>query len=380
MPAIHDLIGNADVFPILRSWDHFNHAGIAPFPTPVRRAVEHVVEVMQTDSAGMIDLFKQGLTLRDDAAGLMNADADEIAFVKNTAEGLSTAAFGRDWGEGDVIVTADVEYPANVYPWMELHDRHGVKLVSIPEETTADGRRAVSEDKILDAASDPKCKMVALSHVQWASGQRMDLAKIGAFCRGRGVIFCVDAIQSLGVAPVDVREMNIDYLAAGSHKWLMGGPGMGFFYCRKELLPETRPVLIGAGNVVNPMDWGEINYTLQDTAAKFECGSPNLVGLHALKASVGLLLAAGAGAIGAQVATLLDRLIEGAVGKGYTLVTPESRAGAACFTTPGGKPEKVLEVLRGRKIEVAAREGRLRVSPHFYNTVDQMDRLVEFLP
>ena len=380
MPAIQNLIGNADVFPILRSWDHFNHAGIAPFPTPVRRAVEHVVEVMQTDSAGMIDLFKQGLTLRDDAAELMNADADEIAFVKNTAEGLSTAAFGRDWGEGDVIVTADVEYPANVYPWMELHDRHGVKLVSIPEETTADGLRAVSEDKILDAASDPKCKMVALSHVQWASGQRMDLAKIGAFCRGRGVIFCVDAIQSLGVAPVDVREMNIDYLAAGSHKWLMGGPGMGFFYCRKELLPETRPVLIGAGNVVNPMDWGEINYTLQDTAAKFECGSPNLVGLHALKASVGLLMSAGAGAIGAQVATLLDRLIEGAVGKGYMLVTPESRAGAACFATPGGKPEKVLEVLRGRKIEVAAREGRLRVSPHFYNTVDQMDRLVEFLP
>ena len=379
-PVIDSLIGNPDVFPILRRWDHFNHAGIAPFPTPVRDAVAHVVDVMQTDSAGMIDLFMQGLSLRADAAKLLNADADEIAFVKNTAEGLSIPAFGRDWSAGDVIVTADAEYPANVYPWMELERRHGVRRVAVAEETTADGRRAVPEAKILDAASDPACRMVALSHVEWASGQRLDLAKIGAFCRERGIIFCVDAIQSLGVAPVDVRAMNIDYLASGSHKWLMGGPGLGFFYCRRELLPETRPVLVGAANVVNPMDWGDINYTLQDTAAKFECGSPNLAGLHALKASVGLLLSAGIGNVHAQVAALHDRLIDGAAAKGYTLITPDSRAGAVCFTTGGVAPEAVLQSLRENKIEVAAREGRLRISPHFYNTAEQMDRLVEHLP
>ena len=380
MAPIDDLIGNADVFPILRHWDHFNHAGIGPFCRPVREAIEHVTDVMQTNSGGIIDLFRQGLALRADAATLLNADADEVAFVKNTAEGLSIPAFGRDWAEGDVIVTAGVEYPANVYPWMELEARHGVRRVEVAEETTEDGRRAVPESKILEAAADPKCRMVALSHVQWASGQRMDLAKIGQFCRDRGILFCVDAIQSLGVVPVDVKAMNIDYLASGSHKWLMGGPGMGFFYCRRELLPETRPVLIGAGNVVNPMDWGDINYTLQETAAKFECGTPNLAGLHALRASVKLLLSAGLGAIHAQVSRLHERLIEGAAEKGYPCVTPEMRGGAVCFTTGGVKPEAVLEMLREHKIEVAAREGRLRVSPHFYNTLEQMDRLIEHLP
>jgi selenocysteine lyase/cysteine desulfurase len=322
--------------------------------------------------------------LRSLAATIINASKDEIAFVKNTSEGISIVAKGLDWQWGDGIVTTAVEYPANIYPWMEVARSHGARLVMVPEETDAAGRRIVPVEKILEAAADPRTRIVSLSHIEFASGQRHDIAKIGAFCREHKIIFNVDAIQSIGVVPVDVKAMHIDYLSADGHKWMLGPEGAGIFYCRQELLERTRPLMIGWMNVVNNQAYGDYDYTLQHSAMRFECGTYNVPGLLALRGSLELLHSAGIDAVAARVKTLTDRLIDKLMAKGYQVLSPRSSeqwSGVVSFTSPSHDHAEIVRRLRkSHQTEIALREGRLRVSPHFYNTEEQIDRLVEHLP
>jgi cysteine desulfurase/selenocysteine lyase len=249
--TFHSYIGNAEMFPVLKRWHFFNHAGVSPLPKVAGEAMR-AYTVQAQDGAYLGSTWYADIEkLRQSTATLMNADRDEVAFVKNTSEGISIVAQGIDWQWGDKIVSTNVEYPANVYPWMEQVRSHGVKLEQVPEEDDGHGRRFVSVEKIIEAARDPKCRLIALSHVEYASGQRLDLAPIGKFCRENGKLCSVDAIQSLGVLPIDVKAMNIDYLSADGHKWLLGPEGAGIFYCRRELIERTRPVLIGWMNVVD---------------------------------------------------------------------------------------------------------------------------------
>lgn len=385
-PSLRHLIGNAEAFPVLKHWDFFNHAGVSPLPRVAADALRTYAR--QAEEVAYLDTgwYRQIEQLRVAAAGLMNAHRDEVAFVKNTSEGISIVAGGIDWQYGDRIVTTNVEYPANVYPWMEAVRTRGCKLVMVEEQTDANGARHVPVEKILEAASDPKTKLVTLSHVEFASGQRHDLAKIGAFCRQNGKLFCVDAIQSFGVLPVDVREMHIDFLAADGHKWLLGPEGAGVFFCRRELIEHVRPVLIGWMNVIDAQNYGSYDYTLRPDAGRFECGTYNVPGLLAFKASLDLLTALGPGALAQRLRELTDRLITGVVSKGYRVVSPRDKwqwSGIVSFIDPSPTPnhEQVFRTLRQQhKTEIALREGRLRVSAHFYNTEEQIDRLIDHLP
>jgi selenocysteine lyase/cysteine desulfurase len=256
----------------------------------------------------------------------------------------------------------------------------------VAEETdAATGARHVPLEKILEAASHPKTRLVTISHVEYASGQRHDVAKIGAFCRERNILFCVDAIQSLGVLPVDVKAMNVDFLAADGHKWLLGPEGAGVFYCRKELVERMRPLMIGWMNVIDALNYGKYDFTLRPDAGRFECGTHNIAGLLALKASVELLNALGVGMIAQRVRELTDRLMAGLSGKGYSIVSPRDKwqwSGIVSFVAKNPDDhERIFQALRREhRTEIATREGRLRASPHFYNTEQQMDRLAEHLP
>ena len=218
MRDIATLIGNADEFPILRTWDFFNHAGVTCIPKCAADALRDYAH--QAETAAYIDAgwYAKLDHLRAMTARLINAHKDEIALVKNTSEGIATVARGLSWNLGDRIVTANVEYPANMYPWMDVAKREGVELITVAEEADARGYRSVSIEKILEAAEHPRTRLVALSHVQFASGQRLDVARIGQFCRDRQILFCLDAIQTLGVLPMDVKAMNIDFLSADGHK------------------------------------------------------------------------------------------------------------------------------------------------------------------
>jgi selenocysteine lyase/cysteine desulfurase len=379
-----ELVGNVEAFPILRHVDFFNHAGVSPLPHAGAEALR--LYSRQAESAAYLgsnwhqDIEK----LRQSAAALLNAHRDEIAFVKNTSEGISIVANGLDWQFGDKIITTAVEYPANIYPWMETVRHRGVKLVMVPEEDAEGGSRLIPLEKILEAASDPRTRLISLSHVEFASGQRHDLLRIGEFCAQRKIRFCVDGIQSLGIIPVDVKSMQIDYLSADGHKWLLGPEGAGIFYCRRELLEHTRPLMIGWMNVVNAQNYGDYDYTLRADAGRFECGSYNVPGLLAFKASLELLQSAGIDPIGQRLKLLTDILIAGLKKKGYQVISPrESQqwSGIVSFASPVHSHDQIFtDLRRNHKIEIAVREGRLRCSPHFYNTESQIDKLVDALP
>lgn len=381
---LKDYVGNVEAFPILRNWDFFNHAGVAPLPRAASQAFEKYAAEAQSQAYLNTSWFADIEVLRKSAATLMNATHREIAFIKNTSEGISIIANGIDWQWGDVIVTTAVEYPANIYPWMDVARAHGAKLVMVPEEDSPDGARIVPIEKILKAADDPRCRLVALSHVEYASGQRHDLMRIGQFCRENHKLLAVDAIQTLGIIPIDVRAMNIDYLSADGHKWLLGPEGAGVFYCRQELIERTRPLMIGWMNVIDNQNFGHYDFTLKSDAGRFECGSYNVPGLLALKPSLEMLLQLGTEHIANRLHHLGDHLIAGLVAKGYKIVSPRGLGqwgGAVSFTSPAHDHGEIFRKLRkDHQTEIALREGRLRVSPHFYNTEAQLDRLIEHLP
>jgi cysteine desulfurase / selenocysteine lyase len=340
----------------------------------------------QAQSAGYLSAgwYQDIEKLRLDSAALLNAHRDEIAFVKNTSEGISIVANGIDWQYGDRIITTNVEYPANIYPWMEVARSRGAKLILVEEEDGPDGTRHVPMENILMAASEPRTRLITLSGVEFASGQRHDLARIGQFCAERKILFCVDAIQSLGILPIDVRAMHIDYLSADGHKWLLGPEGAGIFYCRRELIDHTRPLMVGWMNVTDALNYGTYDYTLRPDAGRFECGSHNVPGLLALKASLQMLQSIGIPQISRRIKLLGDQLITGLKSKGYRIVSPRTGdqwSGIVSFVSPTLNHEKIFQDLRkDHHVEIASRERRLRCSPHFYNTEEEIQRLIKALP
>ena len=360
-----------------------NHAGVAPVP---QRTADAMIQFAReaAESAYMEGhWYKQIEELRTLAAGLINVTREEIALVKNTSEGLGIVAGGVNWKEGDRIVTSAVEYPSNAYPWIDLSRRLGVELICVPERVRGDGARIIDLAELLAAADTPRTRMVTLSHVEFGSGFRNDLMAIGRFCRQRGILFCVDAIQSLGVLPLDAQAMNIDFLSADGHKWLLGPEGAGIFYCRRELIEHTHPPLIGWMNVVGALDYDHIDFHLRADAGRFECGSWNVPGFLGLKASIELLQEEGLEAVTQRVKILTDQLVSGLRGKGYAVVSArdgESWSGIVSAVPPAGDPAAIAASLRKQRVEIAVRGGRLRFSPHFYNTEAQVDRVLSLLP
>jgi selenocysteine lyase/cysteine desulfurase len=382
--ALQPYVGNTDLFPVLRHWSFFNHAGVAPITAPAAAALRKYSDEAEHGAYLFTSWYAEIQQLRALCAGLINAEPREIAFIKNTSEGLSIVSHGLDWQWGDRIVTTDIEYPANIYPWMEVVRARGAKLVMVKEEIAPDGRRHVPVEKILEEAANPRTRLVSLSHVEFASGQRHDIAKIGALCRSKGKLLCVDAIQSVGVLPVDVKAMQIDYLSADGHKWMLGPEGAGFFYCRGALIERTRPLMIGWMNVINAMAYGSYDYTLRSDAGRFECGTYNVPGLLALKASLEIIRNAGITAVATRVKHLTDHLERGLISRGYGIVSPRAAqqwSGIVSFFSMKHRHEEIVRTLRKEhQVELAVREGRLRASPHFYNTNEQIDRLLELLP
>ena len=378
-------IGNARHFPVLGHWDFFNHAAVAPLTRAAADALRAYAGQAETVAYLDTGWYRDIAALRESVARLIGATKEEIAFVKNTSEGIATVAGGLDWAAGDRIVNAGGEYPANVYPWMEAVRSRGCELVSVPQEVGEDGTLRVTTEAVIRAADHPRTRLVALSHVQYATGQRHDLATIGAFCRGHGILFCVDAIQTLGALPVDVRGMHIDYLSAGGHKWLLGPEGTGVFYCRAELMERTKPALVGWMNVADPLNYGKIDYTLRGDARRYEPGSYNVAGLLALKASVNLLATVGIDAVSQRIRVLTDRLIARVTARGYRIASPRGDgewSGIVSFAANDPADHQLVwrRLRAEHRTELAVRDGRLRCSPHFYNTDEQIDRLIDRLP
>ena len=286
-------------------------------------------------------------------------------------------ANGLSWKTGDNVVISKAEFPANVYPWQALRSR-GVEVRMAIEE---DGRIPLDQ---LIGLIDSRTRLVAVSSVQFASGYRTDLASLGAFCQGKGVFLCVDAIQSLGVLPVDVNAMKIDFLAADGHKWLCAPEGCGLFYVRKELQGHLRPTSIGWMSMKCAHDYGRTQFEFFDDIRRFDSGSYNLMGIYALGGAIDMFLEIGIEHIAARVMFLTDRLVAGVRDKGYRVISSRQAgegSGIVALRSDSHDHDEIQRHLQGEhRIVIAVRNGRLRISPHIYNTIKEIDRLIEVLP
>ena len=366
-----------DEFPITRNYNFQNHAAVAPV---CRRAADAAREYFtHAEQYGYLNggFYKRADRVRARLAELMGGNPDEVTFIKNTSEGLSLVANGLTWSTGDNVVISNAEFPANVYPWQALRSR-GVQVRMVLEE---DGRIPI--EQVIEMI-DSRTRVVAISSVQFASGFRTDLATLGQYCQSKGVLLCVDAIQSLGVLPIDVEAMGIDFLAADGHKWLCAPEGAGIFYVRKQLQGHLKPTSVGWMSVKEPWNFSKYNFEFADSAKRYDSGSYNLPGIFALGAAGDLVFEIGIEKIANRILTLTDRLVAGLKDKGYRIVSsraPTEASGIVAFTSDIHDHETIQRHLQTEhRIVIAVRSGRLRASPHMYNTEREIDQLVETLP
>ncbi|MBN1163147.1 MAG: aminotransferase class V-fold PLP-dependent enzyme, partial [Candidatus Krumholzibacteriota bacterium] len=260
-------------FPVTENYIYFNHAAVSPLSTRVSKAVAGVSEYFLREGILCLEKVTGRISeVRQAAAEFIGAQSEEIAFIRNTTQGVLLAANGIRWNLGDNVVMPAIEFPANVYPWMGLTSR-GIELRMVePEE----GR--VSADMLMDVCDD-RTRVITVSLVQFSTGYRIDLEKLGRFCREKGIYLFVDAIQALGALEVSVKKWQIDFLSAGGQKWLLAAPGIGIYYCRRELLEELDIPNPGWTGVIDPEEFLDYNYTYRRDATRFEEGCHNFHGL-----------------------------------------------------------------------------------------------------
>jgi selenocysteine lyase/cysteine desulfurase len=364
-------------FPITRHYNFMNHAAVAPMSGPAAETMAGFAREMAEAAYLRGTYYRAAEHVRQTAAKLIHADPMEVTFIKNTCEGINFVANGIPWVTGDNVVSTTMEFPANAYPWMNLQQR-GIALKRVAEE---DGR--IPFDRIVSAI-DNRTRIVAVSAVQWSNGFRLDLTRLGEVCKEKGVLFLVDAIQALGVHPIDVRSMNIDFLASDGHKWLCGPEGAGIFYCKKELIGHIKPTCLGYMCMKHTYDSPKMEIDLREDARRFDSGVYNLAGICALGASLDLFLEVGIENIQVRIRKLTDLLIEGVRDKGWKIHSPRTAtewSGIVAFSSDKHDHDAVRKHLRNEfKIVLACRMGRLRASPHFYATEEEIRQLVEALP
>lgn len=370
---------STQAFPILGEMDFFNHAGVAPLSAAASDAMVNYARHTASKAYIQGGWYKQAQHIKGLAARMVNApDASNIAYVPSTSAGLSLLAKGLDWRRGDNVIITSIEFPANRYPWQDL-ERLGVELIEIDPQQ--DGR--IDVEDILEAITD-RTRVVSLSHVQFSSGFRIDLREISNMVHRAGGLLCIDAIQSVGAMPVDVQKWGVDFLSADSHKWMLGPEGCGFVYCENDLIQMLHPGVVGWMNMPIRKEYTDYRFELHTDARRFEPGSYNLAGIMAMGASLELLLETGLENVWSKIQTLTDHLCEGLNAKGYKVFSPRGpneKSGIVSFNAPDtSSHQAIFESLEKQNIHIALRQGRLRVSPHFYNTIEQMDRLVAALP
>ena len=364
-----------ELFPVTRQLVYLNHAAVGPLSTRAYVAIE--AQARDQRDYGALHWrawYAEYDLLRAAAARLLNADANEIAILKNTSEGLSFVAEGYPWREGDNVITTDLEFPSNATPWKALQ-RRGVECRVL---RSRDGAYAPVD---IEGLIDDRTRIVTVSSVAFHNGFVADLDAIGAICARRGVLLCVDAIQSLGVLPIDVRRSNISFLAADGHKWLCATEGAAIFYVAAEHRQKLQVLENGWTNIDRRGKFIECPTDLLPDARRFEAGSLNTNGIYALRAALDLLFETGIESIAAEVLRITNHLATELEKAGWTIGSPRPiRSGILGATPPtveSGTLMRIHRHLEEHGIITAPREGMIRFSPHFYNDETDVARVIE---
>lgn len=373
MPS-YDINHYRSLFPHIKlGLTYLDHAAVGPFSKPVNDAIlDYIRRKSETELNIFFNFLKTVAATKEQIGTLINSQKERIAFTDNTTNGLNILAAGLDWKSGDRIVLTDMEFPANVNPFLN-QKRHGVEIDFVKNKNG----KILMED--MERAITPRTRVLSISHVQFLHGLRSDLAPIGELCREKGVVFCVDAIQSAGVVPIDVRAMKIDFLSCGCQKWLLAPEGVGFIYVSEETQEKIRQAHLGwTSNRDFFSDFLRYRVELDPTARRYENSTYNCAGIAGLHASLSMILEIGVPNITGHLGQLTNSAIERLRRTSWELLTsvePQERAGIVTFRPPNAKA--MFERLKSKNITVSLREGCIRLSPHFYNTEEDVSAALE---
>ena len=364
------------LMPVAERWAYLDHAAVAPIPRPTAEEVHKWAEQATYDGElACPEWYEKVDEVHSLTARMIGSHPEEVALVSNTSHGINIVAFGLDWRAGDNVVFPGHEFPTNQYPWMALRDL-GVearRVMPRPDKPLLD---------VLREACDHRTKLIAISWVQYLDGYRIDLDQACELAHQFGALLCLDAIQGLGVFPIDVGRTPVDFLAADGHKWLLGPEGAGVLFVRREHLDRLRPIGVGWHSVVHARDFSRIELQLKPSAARFEGGTHNVVGAIGLRASLEILLQFGADRISRRILSLTDYACEKLAELGAVIVSDRSesaKSGIVAFELPEIDPAFVRKKCLEAGVVLSVRGGKIRISPHAYNNEDDIDRLTEVI-
>jgi len=357
-------------------WAYLDHAAVAPLPTKTRETVEQwAADFSECGDVHWPNWAMRLESLRQLAARRFGATEHEIALVHSTTEGISLVAEGYPWRDGDNVVLFEREFPSNLYPWMNLAQR-GVEVRFVP---TCDERYDLAD---ADRLCDARTRIVSVSWIGYATGWRSDLDALTEIAHRHGALLFVDAIQGLGVFPLDVSRSEIDFFAADGHKWLLGPEGAGLLFVRRRHLDLLRPLGIGWNSVKHAGEHDRIELDLKETAGRYEGGTPNMVGHCGLGSSLGLLATRSWEDLAARVCDISQQACERLLSLGATIASDRSeehRSGIVSFTFPDVDLAMLRRGCIDASVVLSHRAGRLRISPHAYNNPDDIERLIDAL-
>ncbi len=368
-----------EMFPVCARKIFLSHAAVTALPLPVARAMTDYIQVSCENPQEFEDVLRAIADCRKLAAEFIHGHADEIALLGPTSLGLSLFANGIPWRQGDEILCYLGDYPANVYPWIDLR-RRGVTVKYLAPRNPGE----ITPELVSDALS-PRTRLVALASCNFLTGFRIDIDAIGSLLGEKGVLFSLDAIQTLGAFPVSVK--HVDFLSADAHKWMLGPLAIGIVYVKKERFDLLRPTLLGAWNIESP------NFITQDkvefvkTARRYEPGALNVAGIYGMHAAISMLMDAGPDAVAARIVDLQTRLVENLGSLGFQILSPQGAtngSGIVTFSHPRESMSSLFRTLEKNGVSASLRFDSggaefIRLSPHFYNTTAELDQVVDLL-
>lgn len=367
------------MFPATEKYTYLNSAAVSPLPSVSVEAVQSQLrDVSENGSANYNDWIQTKMRARTLIAEMLNVKTEQIAFMRNTSDGFASVANGLDWRAGGNIVTFAKEFPANFYAWRRIRDKYDVELRLCPER---EGR--IETEEFINLI-DSDTKLVSISVVQFASGFRADLERIGAAARKVDALFAVDIIQGFGAMPFDLPAQYVDVAAGASHKWLCSPEGCGILYLSERARQRIEPTLVGWISVEDAWNFEDYEQSFKSNALAWETGTGGISLFYGLEQSLKLLRKTGAEDIREYLENLTDYLCELLAGKDYEIISSrqkEEKSQIVCIKSRNNLTStEIAKHLENEKIIVSPRGDRLRIAPHFFNNQADIERLIEFLP
>jgi cysteine desulfurase/selenocysteine lyase len=365
-------------FPVTEHHIYMNHAAVAPLPQACVDGMQAYLQELAAHGAARYPApIANVLTdVRSLGARLLGTSPSHVFVVRSTTQGLGLCVTGLPWTPGDNVVLADKEFPANVRPWMPLA-RRGVQVRRVPQR---DGRIDLQD---LRQRVDGRTRVVSLSFVQFLSGFRLDLEGVASLCRQHDALFVVDGIQGVGAFPIEVERQGVDFLSADGHKWMLGPEGVGIGYASPRALERMVPAVEGWLSVERPFDFFDLDQPLKTTAARFEEGAHNVAGLYGFVESLRLLETYGTDAVAQRILELTDVLADGLRARGWDVLSPRDcvgeKSGIVLCARDGVAPDRLERRLAEADVVASIRGGALRLSPHAYNTPDEIAQVLDVL-